>query len=475
MSRKVVSAAAATAIALFAAPAAAQATVAPDGIVVGSWTFRPLLEVRIRGEYRRHPIDTGGDVFGSTAVLSYGNGALPPVIDTLPPVSDQYLVAERSRVGLSVDRGPVTAAFTLQDARVFGSTVAAVASAGEPILPRLEPLDAYIDVHSRSGRKVFFRLGRQRVEWGDGRLIGTDDWSPTARALDAARLGFQVSDFDVEAMAVLLAAPGSLPPAATGTSEPAPFDSGSQLYAADVVWHLFPLLQIEATGIGRTVREPVPASLTPSDTLVADGRLFGDRRGFRYALEGAYEGGRVSVPGGNRPLSAFALSARASLETSLFWHLTFGAEGNYASGDDGKNKDTLTRFDPILPNEHTSLGPMGLFAWSNVAEVGGTIAMKPVEPLEVTLGYRFVNLADARGRWTTASLVPVGASATNSSTSLGNELDATVKIVPWQPIEIETGYGAFIDGAAAENILRAVGRPATLEHWVYLQAQVRAP
>src|ERR1700733_10588366 len=62
--------AAALAIAASPAPAAAQASVLSDSIVVGAWTFRPTLEVRVRGEYRRHPFDVGGDTYASTAVLA---------------------------------------------------------------------------------------------------------------------------------------------------------------------------------------------------------------------------------------------------------------------------------------------------------------------------------------------------------------------------------------------------------------------
>ncbi|HVY48909.1 MAG TPA: alginate export family protein [Minicystis sp.] len=459
-----------------ATPAFAQAATPDEGIAVGAWTFRPSLEVRIRGEYMRHPVDTGGDVFGSTAVLADGVGSnLPTIVDTQAQVKDQYLVAERSRVGLAVDRGPVTAAVTLQDARVFGTTETAFAGPGEPALPSFAPLEAYLDLHTRSGRRVFFRVGRQRVQWGDGWLVGEDEWSPTARALDAARFGMQLGDLDVETMAALLAAPGGLPPSASGTQESAPPATGSQLYGLDAVYHLWPLLQAEVTGLARIVREPVPTSLTPGDTFVIDGRLFGDRRGFRYAAEGAVELGRVGLEAGQRDLAAFAFNAHASLETRLLWHLTFGVEGAYASGDDGTTKGNLTRFDPILPNEHDILGPMSLFAWSNVAEVGGTIGAKPMDGLDVLLGYRYVALADAQGRWTTAALDPVGAAPTNTSSSLGHELDASFRVAPWQPIAFETGYGLFVDGDGARAILRDVGRPATLQHWVYLQAQVRAP
>lgn len=491
--RWIVSAAFGLSIAALSAGAAAQATPLPDTITVGAWTFRPLVEVRVRGEYRRHPFDAGGLGYSPTAVLyeDYGT-TLPKVVDRQPGVFNQYFVTERARLGLAVDRGPVTAAVTLQDARVWGSGTGLLGTigSGQPALAAFGPYEAYIDAHTRSGRKVFLRIGRQAVSWGDGRLIGTNDWSTTGRSLDAARFGFQVGDVDVELLASMLAMPGRYSPAGSagglgalgGTATATTVGttnllegSGSQLYGLNAIWHALPLLNVELTGLARVVREPAPITLTPSNTFVIDGRISGDRRGFRYAVEGAYELGKVSWYGSNRDLRAFAFAARASWETALPGHLTFGAEGAYASGDDGKPTGTLRRFDPILPDEHTTLSPMSLFAWSNLIFGGGTIGLRPVEELGLQAGYHYAALAQPGGRWTSAALVPVGAAPASTARSLGHEIDAAVKITPWKPLEIETGYGLFIRGSGAREILFAAERPATLQHWAYLQTTFRAP
>src|SRR5262249_49602131 len=217
--------------------------------------------------------------------------------------------------GLAVDRGPVTGVLTLQDARVLGSPSSVVPAPAEPSVPSFAPFEAYLDVHSRSGRRLDLRMGRQRVVWGSGRLVGDNDWTATARSLDAGRFAFQLGDFDFEVLAALLASPGEQPaPLGGGTVGEG---SGAQLYGLDGVWHIAPLFSVEATGLARIARDPVPRWLKPGDTYVADGRVFGDRRGFRYDLEGAYEFGRVQSFGGNRTLSAMAFAGRVSLETAL--------------------------------------------------------------------------------------------------------------------------------------------------------------
>src|SRR5262249_8083927 len=207
-----------------------------------------------------------------------------------------------------------------------------------------------------------------------------------------------------------------LPPSVSGTRETVGEGTGAQLYGLDAIWHLLPLLKLEATWLTRVVREPRPAWLTPGDTFVADGRVFGDRRGFRYAFDGAYEFGRVATSSNDadrasRTLRAFGLAAHASLETALPLHLTFGAEGAYASGG-GDGKDVFadqTRFDPIFPDEREGVGKMGLWSWSNVIEAGGGITAQPGGEGSILPGHPDGGPPPPPERWTTPPPGPRGA------------------------------------------------------------------
>lgn len=472
------------ALALPPGRAAAQTPPGPEGLVVSGFTFRPLVELRVRGELTRFPVDTGGDIYSSNAVLAEGFGtALPPLVDRGDVVKTQWFLAERARIGLEVERGPLSAVLTLQDARLLGNDDAIYVGAGEPALPETAPYEAYIDLHTRKGRRAFVRLGRQRVVWGDGRLIGANDGSLTARSLDALRAGVQLGDVDIEAMAVLLAAPGGAPPEVAGTRKQVSAGTGAQLYGLNAVWHFLPLLNVELTALARVAREPRPSWLTPGDTFVFDARLSGDRRGFRYAVEGAYEVGRIATFAADRALGAFAVAARAELQTSLPGHLTFNARGAYATGDDGSlgPDEVQRRFDPILPDEELNHGAMGLYGWSNMIEAGGGVRVLPLDALTLAAGYTFVGLASPKGKWVTARLLPVGASSENESRSLGHEIDLSLALQPWEPLRFELGYGMFFFGDGAKAILEQAGRAlqdgraASLQHWAFLQATLRAP
>src|SRR5207237_455344 len=148
----------------------------------------------LRGEYRRDAFHLDRSAFYSAdAVLGDGYlSNLPPIAgvrDFATPATDVWSISERIRLGLAVDRGPVTAVLKLQDARILGGS----AFSGVPVFPiappgnGIAPYEAYLDLHARTGRPMFLRLGRQAVAWGDGRLIGTNDFTVTGRSLDAAR------------------------------------------------------------------------------------------------------------------------------------------------------------------------------------------------------------------------------------------------------------------------------------------------
>jgi hypothetical protein len=487
-----VSGAALASLLAFGSTAAAQAPPLSEAIVIGSWTFRPSAELRVRGELRQNPVTYSSD---GTAVLADAYRQELPVNYGSVPIDTQWGLSERARLGMAVDRGPVTAVLVLQDSRVLGTLTGGVSDGvgGVGGLGGLGGLaagayglsmrEAYLDVHSRSGRPMFLRVGRQRVVWGDGRLLGESDWGPTPRTLDAARFGFQVGDFDIELMGALLSPPFAQTIAGPTAGETNAREwTGAQLYGANIRWHFLPLLNAELVALSRIIRIPGDTAafassvpMTPGDTHVLSARLSGDSRGFRYSVEGAYELGRVASYGKNREIGAFAAAARASLETALPGHLTFGAQGSFASGDSGDTGGKQTRFDPILPDEFSNHSPMGLYAWSNLIEAGGDLSVTPVDELTLSAGYRFAALADSKGRWTTGALTAVGASNANDSSVLGHEIDAGLTITPWEPIQLKAGYGLFLFGDKAKAILSGAGQTESMQHWGYLQALVHAP
>lgn len=415
---------------------------------VGDFVFKPFVQARVRAEYRRNPQNEG--IFGEHPVLAVDD--FPEA--TRDPFQDQALMWERVRLGLEVDWGPLTGVVSFQDIRSFGEPSAGNRLSGQVELPITEPAEGYLEIHTKP-RDVWFRLGRQFVQIGDGRLIGVSDDRPPGRHLDAARFFAKVGDFDLQALAAMLVFPGepTLPDVEGNEPELAP---GAQLYVLDATWHVAPYFAAELTGIARIVRQPLVDSITPSDVGVAALRLFGDYRGVRYSVLGAFEGGRVAPEGEteNATLIAGAVAGRVEWQTALPWNITFGAQGAYATGDpaEGDPPSDIGVFDPILPDTTRHFGQYDFYALTNLIEGGADIAIRPIEEFSARASYRFVGLANANGPWFTSALFPVGQSDTNDSQMLGHVVGVDIEGRPWEPLRIGASYGLMILGDGAKNI-----------------------
>jgi hypothetical protein len=252
--------------------------------------------------------------------------------------------------------------------------------------------------------------------------------------------------------------------------------TGAQLYGLQARWAIFPLLSLELAGLARFNRDPLPIQMTRSDTYTVDLRVGGEERGIEYAVEGAYQLGRVAGFGENHDIRAFAVAGRFAWQTALPWKLRFGAHGGYASGDEDPHAGDFERFDPILPTVHEHHGMMDLYAWSNLIEAGGDISASPHEAVRYGLGYTYVGLAEPGDRWSTAYLLPVGADPNNGSRTIGHEVDVLIHIAPWDFATFSGGYGFMALADGGKNVLRSAGRKDTdLLHYAFLQAELKAP
>jgi hypothetical protein len=477
-------------ILLVATPALAQSPPAsPTTIPIGDWLLSPTLEIRSRGEYWRDPVELGGGA--NLGALGNGN-------TFAPRVRDAGGAFERTRLGLGADKGALRAQLTLQDSRAWGTPYPTATLGGTttlaPSLAAFGPYEAYVEAHtSEETRSTYLRVGRQAVVWGDGRLLGNSDWSPAPRSLDAIRGHVAVGHFDFEILAAILDSPTPAS-AAFGQSIGAAPLAGTELFAAQAAWTIDPLLVLQAFGFARVAHSgegntdlPRSFALAAADgnTYTAALRVAGDKSGWRYALEGAYQAGTApDLPAGGVNRSAFAGAAYVSKRLErVALTPTIRLGGAYASGDDGNG--TYKQFDPLLPDTHVLHGAMDVFAWSNEIEGNARVTIVPVAETSVSVEYRYAQMANAGGEWLDAYLLSVGHVAGNTSTSLGHEFDAAFTWRPWTALDLVAGYSLYLLGDGARTILAAEGRgavgadgtadPSGVAHYAYLQATLRVP
>ncbi len=414
--------------------AAAQlAPSAPDHVAVGEWDIAPVAEVRVRGEYD-HGVDD----------------------------QDWVFLSERVRMGLEAQRDAVAARVVLQDARVWDVGALADPFWSPGRMASTGAYEAWGEAHTAWARPLYVRIGRQPVTWGEGRLLGTSNWSPAGRTLDAVRAGAPIGEGDAELLAAVLSDPG------------APLSAYGELFGARGRWAIHPLFSVEAYVLAR-LAQIAPASpignATRGQTYVGALRLYGEGYGWTWGAEGAYELGWVDTTAQNRAAWAAAGHVAHTFDRLMLLP-SFRIGGSYASGDEGGS--TYRGFDPLLPDVHVWQGAMDLFAWSNEEEVSARASIAPWTDAIAAVEYRYARLAQASGTWWTSYLVPIGQAPGNTNAELGHEIDASLKWSPWVSLELTAGYSVLVLGEGARAVLRA-GEPsgvslATLSHFAVGQA-----
>ncbi|MBL8606125.1 MAG: alginate export family protein [Myxococcales bacterium] len=456
----------------------------PETLGVGDWQLRPLAEIRTRGELRHDAPDQGGtDGFGRAGAR----------------VRDAWAVHTRARLGLGVERGPVRGQITLQDTRIWGGPAAATTFGASGT----GAYEAYLEARTSAARPWFVRVGRQAVVWGEGRLLGAADWSPTGRSLDAVRGRLTVGPIGVEALGAILASPAPSG-ASYGDAFGAPH-TGTQLFGGLVDWTVDPLLKLEAYFLGRVARgdggtpdgSRLGAARSLGETYTGALRVSGDAKGWRYGAEGAYQLGTATALGaGGADVSAWAAYAHVGRRfDELVLTPTIQIGGLYASGDDRGAK--YKQFDPLLPDPFT-YGAYDAFGFSN--HVGGNARVTVSPWSDATLGadYRYARLANGAGEWINGYVQGVGSpggpgalivspppNPVTVSEELGHEIDAFVTVRPWAPLELQGGWSAVFYGDGAKAILATYRRgfergdgtiqAPNLGQLVYLSAKLRLP
>jgi hypothetical protein len=421
--------------------AAAQiAPPAPEAIPVGDWKLAPVLEARVRGE-GRHDLDG----------------------------QDHGTLTERVRLGADAERGPLEVRVVLQDARLWGLGGGATALGQPGNLAQTGAYEAWFEAHTASAHPGFARLGRQAVTWGEGRLLGASDASPTGRSLDAVRGRLELGDWAFEALGASLSDPVS------PTGSPVPSTYG-ELVGARVEWALDPLFAVEVYGLGRFAQANPLYDLEGSvkgETYTAALALHGAAHAIAWGAEGAVQLGHADALALDRLAWGAAGHVAYTFEHVLL-RPSLRLGGSYASGNTTGSK--YTAFDPMLPDAHVGYGAMDVFAWSNIVEGSARASIEPWTDGVFAVEYRYARLAEAGGAWRTDYLVTIAPASANGQAELGHEIDATLRWSPWAPLELVAGYSALVLGDGAKALLSAEHvTPPDVAHCGFGQARIALP
>jgi len=323
---------------------------------------------------------------------------------------------------------------TLQDARIFGAPGAAIGT-GTPLegvsftatnsrgLESVDLNEAYLRI--RFGKHLQAVLGRQRLAYGEHRLLGTFDWSNVSNSFDGLKVRYQMNQFQVDGLAFVLRESQvveSTVEKPTGISEGSYLLGAYAKYALDALNFAGYALILQDSkklggGIGfdpidgpdLTIRGNSIATITDSARAANIAAL-----GFRFT-------GHVKA-GAFKPFWA----AEAVYQTGQAWQYDLSAFA--ASVRIGTQLGSL----PLSPN---------LFALFKQTELSAKLALD---------WWKF-NLFTPEDYWYHAGQAIFIGGAPFSSDDAGQEIDVTL-IVQWKALKWMSGVAFFTPGQLLKDM-----------------------
>ena len=349
--------------------------------------------------------------------------------------SDSYLLT-RFRLGVLIKPLSWFRVYAeLQDADSFWKTP----PLGPPYQSTWDLRRAYVDLGDSEQQPVSFRVGRQDLNFGYGRLVGTSYWRNASRGFDAASMLVHWSRLRVTTFAASQVVIGD-----NGLSHHQPGNNLYGLYGSlkDIVpdsviepylfWRLSPGVKEESGE---------PANL---DDKTLGLRFAGTETGFDYDAEADDQFGNI----GTNQVRAWAWTAITgyTFQPVRFKPRVFG-EYDFASGDRNPKDGIHGTFDQLYPNIHDHHGLADQVAWENLKELRSGARFSLRRNWTIAGMYNDWWLASAKDAFYNSSGGIVARDATGrSGTHIGEELDAETTYRINQQLELGSGIGRILPG-----------------------------
>ncbi len=382
---------------------------------------------------------------------------------------------------------------TLQDARIFGAPGAAI-STGTPLegvgftatnsrgLESVDLNEAYLRILFNKQLQVV--LGRQRLAYGEHRLLGTFDWSNVSNSFDGLKVRYQMGHFQLDGLAFVLRESQvveSTVEKPTGISEGSYLLGAYAQYAMDNLnFDGYALILQDSKKLGGGIGfDPIGGAdlaLKGNSSIAGEGVGSDSARaaniaalGFRFtghtelgtlqpfwAVEAVYQTGQAW----QYDHSAFAASVRLGTQLgTLPLAPNLFIEYDLASGTDSSDRAAgkRTTFYNFFPTNHIHYGYGDLFSWKNMRglriHLDGTLFKQKTLSAQLALDWWKFNLFTTEDYWYHAGQGILVGGAPFSSDDAGQEIDITF-ILKWKSLKWMSGVAFFTPG----QLLKDMGR-----------------
>jgi len=325
----------------------------------------------------------------------------------------------------------------MEDARPLGND--AIPNA-YPYKDSADLRQAFLELGNMNSGHFSVRAGRQELNFGEQRILGSANWLNTPRTFDAVRAAVNYGKLRVDAFSASVVNPvdGTFDHHKAGEDLHGLYGTISKVLPGATIepyflWHL---------GGGFKTEEGSPARRDNKTVALRINRKAGNA--LDYTAHFLRQYGHI----GSDTISAYAINlnagytiANAPLKPRLF------VDYAYASGDKNARDGRSNTFDQIYPSNHGLYGIVDLFGWRNLRDTKAGVELRPAKRLQLTGVTHSLYLANAHdGLYNGAGNLVVRKADGSAGTHLGQELEGTGMYAFTSYLSAGAGFGHLFRG-----------------------------
>lgn len=355
----------------------------------------------------------------------------------------QEKIMQRTRLDIAADVVKNTTVFiSVQDSRIWGEEATTITTGNEG--QTVDISQAWFQLDNLFGQPVSLKIGRQSLQYGDGRVIGNGEWSNYARRFDAAKLMYNTKLFSFDIFYSKIADP------VISTATPMPSERDAYMSGLYAAIRSIPNNTVDLYLLNDRNDDPA----VQQDVYTYGARLAGKVSALDYTGELALQSGDNRL---NTSQRSHAYAVKAGYTLPLAMALRIGAEYAFATGNKSSSTDKNEAFYVPYQGAHSFYGFTDDVSWTNLKAFSLSLSCKPSKNLWASAEYWDYKKSEAN----------------NTSADLGTEFNLMLRYSLNSNVKLETAWVRRTAGSGGgKDYYGRIMADGDSSDFTYLQALV---